>query len=230
MKLRKHLKRLFRKKKTAGHAAAQSDTPDLAQYTGMRAEVTSPDGRLLFVAKLLAVQGNTAELHQYLEAAAPEDSGPIQVRIRGYSDLEKKAVYLEGSITPRPQSIWQVTDLALCRVGNDRAFFRLDIDIAASIIVLGRSDAAVSPCRVTNISIGGACVRTACPCRKDEKFLLQVTLLKERAPSVLLCQILRTTPCADAMFEYGCRFLALSEAEAEQITQKIFAVQRQKRW
>ena len=42
----------------------QVATPaEIDVYSGMRVEVTALDGRLLFVAKLLGLQGNKAELH-----------------------------------------------------------------------------------------------------------------------------------------------------------------------
>ena len=37
---------------------------------------------------------------------------PLHVRIRGYSDRDRKAVCMEGLITPLPQNIWQVEALA----------------------------------------------------------------------------------------------------------------------
>ena len=79
---------------------------DAADYAHMRVEVTALDGRLLFVAKLMYPRGTTAELHQYSDAALPEDAEPLPVHIRGYHDHTKKAVYMEGVISPLPKHIW----------------------------------------------------------------------------------------------------------------------------
>ena len=115
---------LFRKKANEEpvNAPEEDDGEELEIYSGMRVEVTTEEGRLIFVAKLLGLRGNQAELHQYSEAeiALPEE--PIHVRIRGYSDRDRKAVYMEGNISPKPNSIWQVEGLTLVQVGNDRAF------------------------------------------------------------------------------------------------------------
>ena len=68
-------------------------------YSGMRVEVTTDAGEILFVAKLLGLHGDNAELHQYSESEIAQDIGTIHARIRGYSDYERKAVYMEGVIT-----------------------------------------------------------------------------------------------------------------------------------
>ena len=41
---------------------------DVSVYSHMRVEVTTKDGQMLFVAKLMYPQRTTAELHQYSEA------------------------------------------------------------------------------------------------------------------------------------------------------------------
>lgn len=120
----------FRKKAEPPKPAPRRE--ELEIYSGMRVEVTAHDGRMLFAAKLLGLHGDQAELHRYLEAAAPAPEEPLPVRIRGYSGRDKKAVYMEGVIAPLPQSRWAVTELKLCRAGNDRAFFRLATDLPAT--------------------------------------------------------------------------------------------------
>lgn len=226
------------KKKDAQPAPAQEDAqPDLEAYAGMRVEVVSLQENLLFVAKMLALRGDRAELHQYSEASIfdigkPEDAGefePMHVKIRGYSDYERKAVYLEGVIAPQGKNIWDVTELKVTRIANDRAFFRLDTAIEASITAVGRIGAGIAACTMLNISIGGACVSCKEVYNKNDKFLLNVRLLEDQEPSVMLCEVLRITERDGGKFEYGCRFLALSENDKERITQNIFAVQRQKR-
>ena len=73
-----------------------------------------------------------AKLHQYSESEMTEDAESIHARIRGYSDRERKAVYMEGVITPGPRHIWQVEELTVLRAGNDRAFFRLETNLEAT--------------------------------------------------------------------------------------------------
>lgn len=208
---------------------ASNDPEELDIYSGMRVEVTTASGLMLFVAKLLGLHGSQGELHQYSEAAVSREEEPIPVRIRGYSDWERKAVYLEGVITPMPQKKWLVSELKLCRVGNDRAFFRLDTNLDASAAMFSGLAMGEKPCRLMNISIGGACIASEYRYHEGDKFLLKVKLLEDRPESVMFSQVMRVIEKKEGKFEYGCRFLELTEEDQEQITRNIFAVQRQKR-
>lgn len=232
------LLRIFRKKAAEieiSDRAQEAEGEDLAVYTGMRSEIMA-GGKLLFVAKLLNIRGGMAELHQYtetdgvpeLQAQDGEEPEPLAVSIRGYSDRERKAVYLEGAITPRNNRIWQVEHLALLKVANDRAFFRLDINMDATMIMATSRGADVQPCRLLNMSVGGACVATASPRSVGDRFLLNVQLLPERESSVLLCVVRRVVREEAGAFEYGCQFLDMRDADQEKVTQVLFDLQRKK--
>ena len=195
----------------------------------MRVEVTTDTGQILFVAKLLGLHRDKAELHQYSESEIAEDAESIHARIRGYSDHERKAVYMEGVITPGPKHIWQVEELTVARVGNDRAFFRLETNLEATATMFSGLAMGEKPCKLLNISVGGASVGSEYRYHEGDKFLLKVRLLKERPESAIFSQVVRVIEKDDGRFEYGCRFIELTEADQEQITQNIFAVQRQKR-
>ena len=201
---------------------------DPADYAHMRVEVTAFDGQLLFVAKLMYPRGTTAELHQYFDSALPEDTEPVRVRIRGYHDHTKKAVYMEGVITPMPKHIWKVEELVVNRVGNDRAFFRLDTDLDAHITKFSGRNAGEAPCRLLNISVGGARITSKSRYHEGDKFLLKVRLLEDRPESAMYSQVVRVLEQEGGKTEYGCRFLELTEEDQEKITQNIFAAQRQK--
>lgn len=222
--------KLFRKKTDAQpqEIEKENDGDELEIYSGMRVEVTAMDGRMLFVAKLMGLHGNQAELHQYSEAAISQEE-PFPVRIRGYSDRDRKAVYMEGVIAPLPQNKWSVAELKVCRVGNDRAFFRLTTNLDATATMFSGLAMGEKPCKLLNISIGGACISSEYRYHDGDKFLLKVRLLKDRPESAMFSQVMRVIEKSGAEFEYGCRFLELTDADQEQITQNIFAAQRQKR-
>ena len=210
------------------------DSEDVSVYSHMRVEVTTKDGQMLFVAKLMCPQRHTAELHQYSEADVPllkdcSESESLPVHIRGYHDRLRKAVYMEGFITPQPKHIWLVSHLYVARVGNDRAFFRLDTDLPASISKFSGRSAGDFPCRLLNISVGGACVASEQRYWEGDKFLLSVKLLEDRETSIMYCQVLRVVEKEDAPFEYGCQFLELNDADQDKITENIFAAQLKSR-
>ena len=210
------------------------DSEDVSVYSHMRVEVTTKDGQMLFVAKLMCPQRHTAELHQYSEADVPllkdcSESEALPVHIRGYHDRLRKAVYMEGCISPMPRHIWLVSHLYVARVGNDRAFFRLDTDLPASISKFSGRSAGDFPCRLLNISVGGACVASEQRYWEGDKFLLSVKLLEDRETSIMYCQVLRVVEKEDAPFEYGCQFLELNDADQDKITENIFAAQLKSR-
>lgn len=219
---------LFGRKTDTPPQEAENNEVELEIYSGMRVEVTAFDDRMLFVAKLMGLHGSQAELHQYSEAAISQEE-LLPVKIRGYSDRDRKAVYMEGTITPLPQNKWSVAELKVCRIGNDRAFFRLDTNLDATATMFSGLAMGEKPCKLLNISIGGAYIRSEFRYHDGDKFLLKVRLLEERPESAMFTQVVRVIEKGDAGFEYGCRFLELTEADQEQITQNIFAVQRQKR-
>lgn len=211
---------LFRKRAKERPPQEDKDTngtEELDIYSGMRVEVTTAAGQILFVAKLMGLHGDKAELHQYSEAAIVKDVETIHARIRGYSDYERKAVYMEGIITPGPKHIWQVEELTIVRVGNDRAFFRLTTNLDATATMFSGLAMGEKPCKLLNISVGGASVSSEYRYHEGDKFLLKVRLLEDRPESAMFSQIVRVVEKDEGKFEYGCRFLELTEVDQEQI-------------
>lgn len=247
---------------------------EITAYSGMRVEVTTFEGELLFVAKLVNLRENQAVLQQYSETerskeilqqyteeeedgktqeagsganAGPESlevvfarmlaeqaekdseeekqKEPLHVRIRGYNDHERKAVYMEGFITPEEKHTWKVEELTVTRIGNDRAFFRLETNLDAVVTTFGGFSAREQDCKMLNISVGGARILSEQLYHEGDKFLLKVQLLEDRPMSVMFCEVLRVFEREDSKYEYGCRFLELNEEDQDKITQNIFAAQ-----
>jgi len=194
-------------------------------YSGIRVEVTTFEDQLLFTAKLMDLKGDTGELYQYFETGTLQSGGPVEVKIRGYSAYKRKAVYMEGVITPEIKNMWRVEDLVITKVENDRAFFRLNVDVDAVLTRYDGPDAAEAVCRLLNISIGGACIFTQEEYSMGSKFRLRVRLLGDRPEFLLYCEILRIIEKDETGYEYGCRFLEISEEEEQRIIQSMFAIQ-----
>ena len=221
----------FLKKRNAAEAAEKPDKDEeLERYTGLRAEVTSSDdGRLLFIAKLLGVRGGRAELHQQSGGDIDPETEALHVKIRGYSEKDKKAVYLQGMISPDRTGLWKVEGLALTKLSNERTFFRLDTNnVTAELVPMGRTRGKGGNCELVNISVGGACVSTGAVYEMGDQLRLTVKLHPEREPFVLFCQILRIMTRGEGLYAYGCRFVNLKEADEEKITQIIFDLQRKR--
>ncbi len=201
----------------------------LEAYSGTRTEVTTLDGELLFVAKLTGVRGTEAELQQFSEASVPADSEPIHVRIRGYVDHEKKAVHLEGVIAPVRKNIWSVEGLVLHKAGNDRAFFRLETNRDGTATMYSGLEAGEKPCKLLNISIGGASIRSKAKYYEGDKFLLKISLMDNGPESAIYSEVKRVIEKEYGEFEYGCQFLELRDEDQEKITKNIFDAQCQNR-
>lgn len=222
---------LFRRKEKASvQDSSEEEYEEPEVYSGMRVEVTSAEGHPLFAGKLMSPNGGRAELYQYTEGEVPESEEPLPVRIRGYNDRKRKAVYMEGTISPLPKHIWRVEDLHVVRAGNDRAFFRLETNLPASITVFGSGfGGGERECRLLNISVGGARIGMDSQLHAGDRFLLKVKLLEDRDTSVMYCEVLRVIEGKDGTFEYGSRFLELTEADQDKISQNIFAAQLKER-
>ena len=85
------------------------------------------------------------------------------------------------------------------------------------------------PCKLLNISVGGASISSEHRYHEGDKFLLKVKLLEDRPESAMYSKVVRVIEKDGGAYEYGCRFLELTEADQEQITRNIFAAQRKKR-
>ncbi|MCI9242393.1 MAG: PilZ domain-containing protein [Lawsonibacter sp.] len=218
------------KEKRAEESRRRAQEEDLEIYSGMQVEVASDDGRIFLTATLLELRGDRAQLQSQSEGdllAGTEE--PIPVTLRGYSSIEGKAVILEGTIRPGVNGLWQVEHIVLVKRGNDRAFFRVDTSIDAGVTPMGSFSSKEEPCKVLNISVGGACVGSKLRHNVGDKFILSVKLLPELEPSMMFCQVLRILERKVDYFEYGCQFLRLSSSDEDQILQIIFDIQRKRR-
>lgn len=203
---------------------------DLEVYSGMRVEVSSDDGRMFLVARLVGLRGDRAQLKPATEDGlliALEE--PVLVTLRGYSSKENKAVIMKCTVRSGGKNVWQAEHLSLIKRSNDRAFFRMDTTLTGKLLSLGQLNAPPEVCRLLNISVGGACIGSAVRHNIGDKFLLWANLIPNTEPTQVVCQIVRINERRHGSFEYGCRFLDLSEAEEERILKIIFNLQRQTR-
>lgn len=202
---------------------------ELEVYSGIRVEVTTFDDQLLFAAKLMDIKKDTAELYQYSETGTPQDDGPLHVKIRGYSAHRRKAIYMEGVMTPELKHMWRVEDLEIKKVENDRAFFRLNMDTDAVLTLPDEPDTAGKICKVLNVSMGGVCIFTEDEYCLESRFRLRFKLLEGGHEFDLPCEVLRITDKDGKGYEYGCQFLEISEGDQQRIIQSMYAIQSKRK-
>lgn len=216
---------LFGKKAEKKAAPAVS----LAFCEGMRVEVTdAEDGRPLFQGELQGVQGDKATLKTLRMDAEELPASPVTVLLRGYDKKTLKAVLLEASIAPGEEPSWQAENLTLRKAGNDRSYFRLDANLEASTAPAS-AQKLMEPCKVLDISAGGARIVTKQTHKMGDQVLLSVRLLAEKESLEIFCRVLRIVHRENGRQEYGCQFLDLGESDQERLTQMIFELQRRKK-
>ena len=208
------------------------DINELEIYSGMRVVVETPNGHMLFIANLQDPCGGKARLCQCSDGDAGSDgetaliAEPMCVRLRGYNNHERKAVLMEGIMTPERNHIWQLDKLTVTRVENERTYPRLATDIDGMIAAPKGDASQERPCRLLNISAGGASISSTYPYQKGNRFLLKVKLPEKATETVLYCQVLRVAEKSESIFEYGCRFLELAKADQDQIARLISDIGR----
>lgn len=203
---------------------------DLEIYSGMRVEVTSDDGRMFLVAVLTGLRGDRAQLRPATGGSMLTTlEEPVLVTLRGYSSKENKAVIMKCTVRSGSKNTWQAEHLSLVKRSNDRAFFRMGTTLGGKLAPVGQLNTAAEDCRLLNISVGGTCISTGIRHNIGDKFLLWTKLTPNSEPLQVICQIVRINERRYGSFEYGCRFMNLSEAEEDRILQVIFDMQRQGR-
>lgn len=200
---------------------------DLDIYPGMRMEVATGDGRMVLSAELIDLRGDRARLRPHMDGnLLTRSDAPVPVTIRGRSSRGKGAVVLEATLRSGSNNTWQAEHLKLIKRTDNRASFRMDVDLEATVSAAGQPE---EPCRLLNISTGGACIGMETRHNVGDKLLMRVGLLSETEHSALPCQILRIDEHRHEYFVYGCRFLDLKAEDENWVLRSIFQYQRQQR-
>lgn len=198
---------------------------DLEIYSGMRVEVTSGDGRIFLVAKLLELRGDRAQLEPGADGSLMTRlDEPLNVTLRGYSSKENRTVVVEGTIRMGPGKLWQVEHLALVDQAEHRANVRVETDMEGTFTLEDRPGVPEESCRVKNMGMGGVCIGSQSRRDVGDRLLLQVDRLLELRDMPLPCQILRIDSRKPGYFEYGCRFFNLEEETERRLFRAMYAL------
>lgn len=207
--------------------ARRARQEDMDLYPGMRVEVTTADGRMFLAAELVDLRGDRARLKPRMEGnLLTQADAPVPVIIRGHSSKRNGAVVLEAVLRSGPNNLWQAEHLELVKRVDNRATFRMDVDLEAAVSAMNQPQAPEEACRLRNISTGGACISTAARHNVGDKLLMRVNLLPETECSRLVCQIVRINEHRYNYFEYGCRFLELEAADENRVLRSILEAQK----
>ena len=214
------------KEKRVEESRKRAMKEDLEVYSGMRVEVTSGDGRVFLVAKLLELRGDRAQLEPGADGSLMVRSEePLNVSLRGYSSKENRTVIMEGVIRVGPGKLWQAEHLALVDHRDEhRANVRVETDMEGVYTLAGRAGVPEEGCHIKNIGMGGICIGSQDRRDVGDKLLLKVDRLLELRDTELPCQILRINDRKAGYFEYGCRFLDLDEETERRLFRAMYAL------
>ena len=199
---------------------------DLEVYSGMRVEATSADGRVFFVARLLELRGDRAQLEPGADGSLMTRSDePVHVTLRGYSSKEGRAVSMEGEVRVGAGKLWQIENLTLLdRQTEHRANVRVETDMEGNFTVDGRPGIPEESCRIRNMGMGGVCFSTQARRDVGDKLHLRMGRLLELDNTPLPCQILRIEARKAGSFVYGCRFLDVDETTERRLFRTMYAL------
>lgn len=199
-------------------------------YNGMKAEVLTEANALIFVANLDRLSGTAAEVHAESEGVLPQTVYNHPVKLRCFR-RDGTTLTLTGKVTQNNSQFWRVEGLKYVHNSESRSFFRQSTGVDGLLAPEKGPSALKSPCKILDISAGGARVRTERLFAKGAVFRLETTLLPEDSPFFMTCRVVRVNAAspptrATPKYEYGCQFIGLPKREEERLLQAIFILQR----
>ena len=213
------------KERRAEQAHRRAMREDLEVYSGMRVEVTSGDGRVFLVAKLLELRGDRAQLEPGANGSLmTRTDEPLEVTLRGRSSLEHRTVSMRGMIRMGPGKLWQVEHLALMDQTDNRANTRVETRLEGDFTLPDRPGVPLERCAVKNIGMGGVCIGAQARRDVGDRLMLRVDGLLELEDTLMPCQVLRIDLRRSGSFEYGCRFLDLEEQVERRLFRAVYAL------
>lgn len=217
-------KSLFKKEEPAS-AAPPDGFPDL--YNGMKAEVLTPANALIFVGRIRLLPGNQVDVLGETGGFLPRALYNQRVKLRCFQ-RDGDTFTLNGTVGPNDPKFWRIEKLQSLQSSENRSFFRQNIGTDGQIVT---ASGQKFPCKVLDVSAGGARVLTSKLLQLESAFQLEASLLPTEEPFTLTCRIKRTSVRAQTAspmnkFEYGCQFVEVPPRVQERLFQVVFTLQR----
>lgn len=194
----------------------------------MRVEVLTPTGVPLFTGRVRSLGDDALEVQSESGDFLPRAVYGQAVRLQGAQE-DGAEFTLDGSVGPNAPNFWRVERLRLPRTAQHRESFRQQSGTDGLIYLAKTLQGQKRPCKVLDISGGGARVVTKALFKPQDVFYLSVALLPEEPSFTLPCLVKRVQNHAKSdgqTFSYGCQFQDLPPQEQERLVQAIFTLQR----
>ncbi len=204
------------------------DYRELTRLIGLRSEVMTREGRLIFFASAELAPGGGVMMRPISTSRLDPSIPRYPVMLRGYLKEEKRAIHISCYISARPDGNWDVTEPESIERDNDRNYYRLETMIPAEIVAGQHRDLGMVIGQITNVSAGGVCLVTTAELKIDENLSIRSMMLDSLGITPLMCVIRRAIRHRNGI-EYGCEFLNLTPQVEEQLVQAVMDMERQKR-
>lgn len=218
------------KKKAAPPPAAEAEEEFPELRGGMKVEVLTRANALIFVGKLVRFRDKAVEIRAESMGVVPRAIYNQKVKLRCFQ-RDGDTYTLNGVVAQNNHEFWCIEQLEHLQSSENRSFFRLNTLADGSIRTRSASKGKRIPCKVLDISAGGARVQTERLLTQNEVFDLEAALLPTDDPFCVTCRVMRvmarpTPGSITQKYEYGCQFEDVPPREQERLLQSIFTLQR----
>lgn len=204
-------------------AADPAADPTAELYSGMLVEVLTMDNHLIFVGTLEILDRGVVQIREETGQDVPRVEYNLQVKLRAFRQSEW-VIALFGYVCGSSAEFWRVDRLEALQTQEKRNFFRQNIRMEAQVRAM--QDSRTRPCRVLDVSAGGALIRCQEAFREGQLVRLSgVRLLEEEDPFNFTCRVQRVIP--DGTYtNYGCRFEQMTTKDEDRLMRVILVLQR----
>lgn len=206
-----------------------SAAPKLQMAVGTKVEVFDGSPEILFIG---VVEDSGPGYAQVASAKGDEVPAVIfgsTVQLRSSLPGGKKQL-VTGVIAGSSPYFWRLEELEGRIFQDNRQTYRQDISIDAKVLSTKDRLTDAVPCRVMNISEGGAQFSSKRAFVKGEEIcLMDLRLTGTGGAFSLIAQILRVVPGETPRqpYTYGCQFIDMKRRDQERLVEEIFVVQNE---
>lgn len=193
--------------------------------TGMRLDVTTPEGTPLMSGKITGLGTSTLTLERLPGGLAFKlCSLEANLCANGY-DKRMVPISMRATVQESTRTMLKLKNIQLVTHPENRESFRLPLSVP---VTLYRRDdehyKSPEECTLVDISTGGACVQSEYIHSEDEVVRMRVKL-DDYTPLRFVGQIVRCTEHAPGQFRYGLLFAQLTEEEITSLSRILYNLQ-----
>lgn len=206
-----------------GQSSSHAPSGELA--TGLRLDVTTPEGAVLMSGRITDLEDSALTLERLPGGLAFKlCSLDAAVCASGY-DKRMVPISMRASVQESTRTMLKLKNIQLVTHPENREAFRLPLCVPVSLY-RQEDEHYKSPeeCTLVDISTGGACVQSEYIHSEDEVLRMRVKL-DDYTPLSFVGQIVRCIEHAPGQFRYGLLFAQLTEEEITSLNRILYNLQ-----